>query len=201
MRHVTLAWDQTDGALGAADEFVAEGYELEETVALTATPDELRHHSRANREVRIRTLDPESGADASAWEQAITLSAATSAELDPRAAAAFIERRLADLRELFRDGRGAWYVAQLGRHVVAACGVVVTAGRGRYQQVDTLPRHHRRGIASRLVVTAGHHAAEHYGADRLVICADPGYHALGLYESLGFTAAERTAGVCRRPSS
>ncbi|HET9102765.1 MAG TPA: GNAT family N-acetyltransferase [Solirubrobacteraceae bacterium] len=201
VRHVTLAWDRTDGALGAANEFVVAGYALEETVALTAAPAALSHHPRAHREVHIRTLDPEPGADASAWEQAIALSAANSPELDRRAAAAFTERRLADLRELFRDGRGAWYVAQIGRRVVAACGVVVTAGRGRYQHVDTEAGERRRGIASRLVVAAGQHAAERYGAERLVICADPGYHALGLYESLGFAVAERTAGVCRRPSA
>ena len=197
--HVTLAWDRTDGALGAAEEFIHSGYELEETVALTARPDELRSHHRANRQVRIRTLDPEPGSDVSAWEQAIGLSAANSAQTDRRAALAFTERRLADLRELFRDGRGAWYVARLGRRVVGGCGIVVTAGRGRYQHVDTDPAYHRRGIASRLVVAAGHHAAERYGAQTLVICADANYHALGLYRSLGFVAAERTAGVCRRP--
>jgi hypothetical protein len=32
-----------------------------------------------------------------------------------------------------------------------------------------------------------------------VIVADPDYHALGLYESLGFERAERVAGCCRWP--
>ena len=31
-----------------------------------------------------------------------------------------------------------------------------------------------------------------------MICADPDYHALGLYESLGFVAVERVAGVLLR---
>jgi hypothetical protein len=32
-----------------------------------------------------------------------------------------------------------------------------------------------------------------------VIVADPGYHALGLYESLGFERAEHVVGGCRWP--
>jgi ribosomal protein S18 acetylase RimI-like enzyme len=37
-------------------------------------------------------------------------------------------------------------------------------------------------------------------AGRLVIVADAGYHALGLYESLGFERRERVHTVCRPPS-
>jgi ribosomal protein S18 acetylase RimI-like enzyme len=48
-------------------------------------------------------------------------------------------------------------------------------------------------------VEAAQRSAEHYGARELVIAADPDYHALGLYESLGFEPRERVAGVCRRP--
>jgi ribosomal protein S18 acetylase RimI-like enzyme len=100
---------------------------------------------------------------------------------------------------LFRSGRGAWYIALDGGEVVGSCGVVVTGGRGRFQAVDTAPTHRRRGICSRLVVEATHRAADHYRVDRLVIAADPAYHALGLYESLGFERRELVSGVCRLP--
>jgi ribosomal protein S18 acetylase RimI-like enzyme len=204
VQHVTLAWDRTDGALGAAAEFTDAGYTLEETVALVCVPDDLREHPRANRSVRIRVLDPSPGADLAVWDQVADVQASDRpGDEAPRSARAFVEQRLADLRELFRDGRGAWYAAIAGNRVVAGCGIVVTGGRARYQSVDTLAGFRRRGVCSRLVVAAGHHAAEHYGAHRLVICADPSYHALGLYESLGFGRAEHTAGVClprsRRP--
>jgi ribosomal protein S18 acetylase RimI-like enzyme len=200
VRHVTLAWDRTTGELGAAREFTAAGYTLEETVALVCDPGDLRPHPRADRSVRIRVLDPSPGADLAVWDQVTDLQAADRPTgEEPRSARAFVEQRLADLRELFRDGRGAWYAAVAGDRVVAGCGIVVSGGRGRYQSVDTLAGFRRRGICSRLVVAAGHHAAEHYRADRLVICADPSYHALGLYESLGFGRAEHTAGVCLPP--
>ena len=80
--------------------------------------------------------------------------------------------------------------------VAASCGVVVTAGRGRFQVVDTALAYRRRGIASRLVVEAARRASEDYGAAQFVIVAEAGYHALGLYESLGFVRREQVVGVC-----
>jgi ribosomal protein S18 acetylase RimI-like enzyme len=201
--HRTFAWDTRDGSLGAArEEFLTRGYELEEIVGLVGTPDRVRPHSRANREVSIVALDPSEGADLDLWDQVLTLQAASR---DPHLAEApylaFARARQNDLRRLFVARRGAWYVALApgGREVVASCGLVVTSGRGRYQTVDTAEAHRRRGISSRLVVEAAHHAAKHFRAEQLVIAADPDYHALGLYESLGFERAERVAGVCRPP--
>jgi ribosomal protein S18 acetylase RimI-like enzyme len=77
----------------------------------------------------------------------------------------------------------------------------VTGGRGRFQVVDTALAYRRRGICSRLVVEAARRSTDRHGAERFVIAADPDYHALGLYESLGFRRKERVAGVCRWPRS
>ena len=201
VEHVTFAWDRVDGALGAARaEFVARGYNVEESVGLVATPDSLRAHPRANREVLVHALDPDGDGDL--WDQVVELQVASrDRDFDEQAHRDFCRRRLSDRRALFRAGRGAWYVATEpdDREVLGSCGVVVTGGRGRFQVVDTAAAHRRKGICSRLVVEAADRAARRHGADRFVIAADPGYHALGLYESLGFRPAERVAGVCRHP--
>ncbi len=200
IRHQTFCWDRIDGALGQARaEFESAGYVLERTVGLIAPPAQVRPHPRANREVAIRALQP--GGDGELWDQVVEIQvAARDPERTPEAAhREYTRRRLADLRALFAAGRGAWYVALLGDAVVGSCGVVVTAGRGRFQAVDTVAGHRGRGICSRLVVEAAHHAASAHGAQRLVIAADAGYHALGIYESLGFRAVERVAAVCRPP--
>jgi ribosomal protein S18 acetylase RimI-like enzyme len=199
VRHRAFAWDRIDGALGSArEEFVAEGYELEQTVGLVAEQAEVHAHPRESRDVRIRALDPAPGADAALWEQVIELQMASRDErFTEDVHRAFLSARAHDLRVLFLHGRGAWYVALDGARgeVVGSCGVVLTGTRGRFQTVDTAQAHSRRGICSRLVVEAAHMS----GAERLVICADPEYHALGLYESLGFRRAERVAGVCLQP--
>lgn len=202
VRHRTFAWDRTDGQEGAAaDELAARGYELQRLVGLVAAPAEIRHHPRANAAVEIRALDPAPGADAALWEGVIELQVANNDDRrvpDPEYER-FARARQHELRALFAAGRGAWYVARDPGDgtIVACCGVVATGGRGRFQQVDTAAAHRRRGIASRLVVDAAHHAAARHDLTTLVIVADADYHALGLYESLGFRARERVCGACR----
>jgi ribosomal protein S18 acetylase RimI-like enzyme len=205
VRHVTLAWDRADGALGAADEeFLPRGYELETLVGLVARTHEIVAHRRQNTEVAVLALGHAPGADAELWGQVVELQVASRGGRIPEDVhRAFSIRRGEELRELFAAGRGAWYVAldDSGAEVLGSLGVVVTNGRGRYQAVDTAESHRRKGICSRLVVEAARASARDYGARMLVICADPEYHALGLYESLGFRRAERAAAVCRHPPS
>jgi ribosomal protein S18 acetylase RimI-like enzyme len=204
VRHATFGWDAPDGELGRArEDFVARGYRLDQTVGLIAEAERLRPHRRESREVAVRALDPASGVDEDLWEQVVELQVAGRDEhLGEETYRDYSSRRQADLRALFSSGRGAWYVAldPSAGELAASCGVVVTGERGRYQHVETRATQRRRGICSRLVVEAAQHSAQHYGARRFVIAADPDYHALGLYESLGFERCERTAGVCREPA-
>ena len=204
VRHVTLAWDTLDGELGhAGEDFLARGYRLEQAVGLVARRENVRPHPRENREVAVRALDPTAGVDEDLWEQVVELQVAGRDEhLSEATYRDYSCRRQAELRALFALGRGAWYVAldSGGREVAASCGLVVTGERGRYQHVETRAPRRRRGICSRLVVEAARHSARHHGATRFVIAADPDYHALGLYESLGFERCEQTAGVCREPA-
>ncbi len=205
VRHRTFAWDRVDGSLGCAlEEFVARGYELEQSIGLVATPAQLLAHPRANREVAIRALGERrpGRADAELWRQVVELQVAgrDTESFDETAYRAFVGKRLHDLRALLRAGRGAWYVALLDDTVAASCGVVVSGDRARFQTVDTAAAFRRRGICSRLVVEAAHRTADRYGASRLVIVADPAYHALALYESLGFHPEECVAGVFKQPS-
>lgn len=203
--HRTLAWDRPDGELGAADEeLVARGYRLDHTVALVAAPAAIRAHPRESADVEVRPLDPLAGADEDLWEQVITVqTAARDASLETEVAyRAFSRRRQDDLRALFRLGRGAWWVALDGGDVVGSLGIVVSGPRARYQAVDTLASHRGRGICSRLVVEAAERTrAANPSLRSFVICADPGYHALGIYESVGFAPGERVCGALRPPGA
>jgi ribosomal protein S18 acetylase RimI-like enzyme len=200
LRHRTFAWDRTDGVSGAAhEEFVGRGYDLTASIGLSADPHQLSPHPRENRDVVVQALDSTIGADEALWDAVVDLQVAGRDDgHEEKAYRSFTRARLEDQRALFRAGRGAWYVAiePSTGDVVGSCGVVVTAGRGRFQAVDTALAHRRRGISSRLVVEAACRASEDYGAKRLVIVADAGYHALGLYESLGFERTEHVFGVC-----
>jgi ribosomal protein S18 acetylase RimI-like enzyme len=204
VRHRTFAWDEVSGSLGSArEEFIARGYDLEKSVGLIAAPDELAEHARQNDEVTIRPLDPDG--DDQLWDRVTDLwvdSRDMERFHDPVPYRRFSRARLRDLRALFGAGRGAWYVALFpGGELAGSCGIVVTGGRARYQTVDTAEPYRRRGVCSRLVVAAARHAAERHLIDQYVIVADPDYHAMGLYESLGFKQLEHTAGVCLHPPS
>ncbi|WP_249020900.1 GNAT family N-acetyltransferase [Conexibacter sp. S30A1] len=204
VRHCTVAWDRTDGELGASmGELVARGFELERTAGLIATPTSLREHPRANREAQVRALDPD--ADEELWAAVIGVQMATAEEFELGAAddrdyhLAFRRGRQRALRELFRAGRGGWYVALIDGQVAGSLGIVVTQGRARYQTVDTVAAFRRLGVASRLVHAAAQSELARQRIDHLVIAADPDYHALGLYESLGFTRVEEVVGALRKP--
>jgi ribosomal protein S18 acetylase RimI-like enzyme len=206
VKHRTFAWDRTDDARGVAqEEFAARGYDVELSVGMIALPDQIHPHPRANADVVVKALDPESGGpDERHWQQVLELQAGgrdpDSSETE-EAYGVFSRARQAELRTGFRAGAGAWCVAVDGDQVVGSMGIVVTGGRARYQAVDTARGHRRRGICSRLLVDAARHAVATYGADRLVIVADPDYHAASIYESVGFRPVERVCGVCRPPPS
>ncbi|MFZ1996453.1 MAG: GNAT family N-acetyltransferase, partial [Solirubrobacteraceae bacterium] len=194
--HRTFGWDRTDDARGAVEsEFRARGYDVDLSVGMIASPEEIHPHPRANREVEVKALDPrDDGRDELHWEQVLELQAAgrdpDSSETED-AFRVFSRARQAELRAMFRAGAGAWYVAIDGESLAGSLGIVVTGGRARYQAVDTAIAHRRRGICSRLLVDAARHAVATYRATRLVIVADPGYHAAGIYESVGFRPVER----------
>jgi ribosomal protein S18 acetylase RimI-like enzyme len=210
--HRSFAWDRGDDETGQAiGEFVRRGFALDRGIGLVAAPAAVTPHPRANREVTVRALQAAPGADDELWEAALAVQIANNdADDDPIPGyGAFARRRQHDLRGLLAQGRGAWYVAldptgggpdPAVPQVVASCGVVVTGSRARFQQVDTAPQRRRRGICRRLVAEAAAHAAAHHELEALVIVADAGYHALGIYESLGFTVRDRTCQLNRPPT-
>lgn len=203
VEHRTFAWDRAHGEAGAArEEFCARGYDLDESIGLVADAAQVQPHPRENQDVVVRPLDPAAGADEELWDAVLELQVAGRQEgHDEESFRVFARARLNDRRSLFRAGRGAWYVAidPASGEIAASCGIVVTEGRGRFQVVDTAVAFRRRGICSRLVVEAARLATQTHGAERFVIVADLGYHALGLYESLGFERREHVIGVCRWP--
>jgi GNAT superfamily N-acetyltransferase len=200
-QHAAFSWDVI-GADGAAlEEFGSAGYRMDRAVALVAEPHELVDHPRANRDVMVRALDPHG--DEQLWAEVHDLQFAgrepghVESNYDE-----FLSARMRDRRVRFEAGDGAWFVAQMPDGTVAAsCGVVVTDGRARYQAVDTLEAYRRQGIASRLVTEAGRVAVARFGARQLVIGADAEYHAMPLYESLGFVIRERCLAVVWWPGA
>lgn len=103
----------------------------------------------------------------------------------------YLRRKVTDERSLTEAGHGARFGAFADGVRVADLGIV-SDGRGlaRYQVVQTHPGQRRQGLCRALLAMAAQHAGAELGAHTLVIMADPGYHAIDLYRSVGFTDAE-----------
>ena len=98
---------------------------------------------------------------------------------------------MADQRGLAEAGRGSWFGAFQHDRLAAQLGLFSDGGPiVRYQNVETHPSARRRGLAGTLVYRAGRYGLDTLGARALVMVADPGYSAIRIYRSVGFTDRE-----------
>lgn len=200
--HMAFSWyagpEPAGGSVGASERgvgeaapFLAAGFDLEASTVLSARalhpPQSTPQSSPQLSGVELRPLRTPTE-----WAQAVELQVhlrePTYGEADFRR---FRERKMASYRRMTTAGMGRWYGAFLGDALVADLGVFVQGGVGRFQHVETHPDFRRRGIAGALLRVAADAALDEFGAEELVIVADPLYHAIRLYRALGFEPRER----------
>lgn len=193
--HVALGIDVTSGAAAGLDAFAAAGLDVQHDTVLTAAA--LREPPHPNHAAVLREL---AGDDD--WRQSAQLRAVTDAEEGSSAAdPAFIAARDATRRALAGTGHGAWFGAFLDGQLASQLGVFSDRrGVARYQEVATHPDARRQGLAATLLCHAGRYATGHLAATTLVIVADPGEPAIGLYRAVGFADHETEVSVSRAPS-
>jgi ribosomal protein S18 acetylase RimI-like enzyme len=183
-RHRAYAVDSPAGMAGDPDEIAALGVTADVSSVLTG-PAPLPAPAGAPVEIRPVRSDDD-------WEQ--LLAVRLSCEEDPpdRGHADFLRAKTAEARRLAEAGVGAWFGAVVGGAIVATLGVFSDGtGLARYQNVETNPRYRRRGLARALLHHAAGYAAGELAAHTVVIVADPDYHAIDLYRSVGFHDTER----------
>lgn len=191
IQHVCLRWDRPDGARGAADDLVAHGFELEETVVLvTSTPRPVPSVDG----VVLRRIESERD-----WAAVTALQIAVMSEMAGRDASAFVTGQVARHRAFVSASRGAWFGAFAGDELAADMGVFVDDGLARFQAVETAAGFRRRGICRSLLHHASQVALDELGARELVIVGLPD-HTAHAYASVGFEERERLVAAVRRPS-
>lgn len=193
--HVALGIDVTSGSVAGLDDFAAAGLEVCRDTVLTAGG--LREPLHPNHAAVLREL---AGDDD--WRQSAQLRAVCDAEeggfpADP----AFVAARDTARRRLAGTGHGAWFGAFLDGQLASQLGVFSDRrGVARYQEVATHPGARRQGLAATLLCHAARYATGHLAATTLVIVADPGEPAIGLYREVGFADRETEVSVSRAPS-
>ena len=130
------------------------------------------------------------------WAQRIALNQACYEEGRPPGE--FVLRRADAERRRCEAGYGAWWGAFESGVLLAGCGIFAAGpGLARYQDVETPPRC-AAPRAGRGPPACGRSArAGSLDARTLVIVADPDYHAIRLYEALGFVRTESQVGADR----
>lgn len=183
--------------LALPPDFAAAGFSLSEATVLTLTRDQWREpRGSMPAGVAFHVLSLPADGAAIVDKQVVVNDA--HAALDGYRL--FAQRQMQRYAAMQRAGLGHWFglVAQGdGSPVLAAsCGLFRDPSRGdglgRFQFVSTHPAWRRRGLCTALVHAACRHGFEAMGLRTLVMMADPGDVAIGIYESAGFRRGAST---------
>lgn len=111
--------------------------------------------------------------------------------MEPTSFRAYAAAQAQTPREMVDAGHGGWFGAFDGDRLVCQMGLFAAGtGLARFQSVETDPGHRRHGLAGSLVWHVSRFGFEVLAARTLVMVADPGGSALGLYRSLGFAVTQ-----------
>ncbi len=201
IKHITFGWDAPDGAQGTMDEFIQNGFDAELSMVLTLGHGELVPPKYPRSDIVVRVLESDSD-----WRRA-TENQITSRDqklFSLESYTPFKQKQMAKYRAMTDAGHGHWYGAFLGTEMVADCGVFVFGTTARFQAVGTLPQHRGGGICGNLIYQATQHTLanktiENKTVEKIVMVADPNYHAARIYTSVGFKPTEKQIGVYRWP--
>jgi GNAT superfamily N-acetyltransferase len=181
---VSLRWDDDSPA---GPELAAAGFEVETFDMMTASDVLAPPHI-----LPMRALSPPVVATTADVAWAV-------ADRHDEMYRKFLKNRARWQQGLVEDDRARFFGCFDGTQLVASCGVFVVGDIARYQDVQTLPTHRRRGIAGALLATAARDAAAR-GSKRFAILAQPGSDAQRVYQRVGFAVAERSPRASRYPT-
>ncbi|MGL4610947.1 MAG: GNAT family N-acetyltransferase [Trueperaceae bacterium] len=188
--HFTFAIDGVDGNVGDISEFLEAGFELEKTVVMTASS--VHPPPKLNTACELRHFQTEDWTDWIQFKRECNLGdPPEEQEPDDEGFRNWLERKASESQRMVDAGLGQWFGAYVNGQLASSLGLFVWDGLGRFQIVDTHPDFRRRGLAGTLVYHAANKGFETMGAKTLVMCADPDYVAVNIYESVGFKVVEQ----------
>jgi GNAT superfamily N-acetyltransferase len=120
-----------------------------------------------------------------------------SGEHEPVSFESFIRNSIENYRRLADQGLVAWVGAFSDDELVADLGIVVCGTIGRYQSVQTVEKHRKRGLASHLLGKAAEWSSNQ-GCDSWVIVTETTNDAGRVYRRAGFSPDRETVTASRR---
>lgn len=191
--HRAFGVDGAAGDLGGFAGAESAGYGVDVSAVMTAVA--VHEPPHPHRGALCRALDLTDPADR---EAAIDVQMSTAGDREPVAHREYLARTMEAMCGLQLAGHGAWFGAFLDGRMASGMGLFSDgSGVARFQSVSTRPEAQGRGLAGTLVHHVSRYGLTTLGARVLVMVADPGYHAISVYRSVGFAATERQVQIER----
>lgn len=204
--HITLAWDpvmsETGREFGDVSGFVNRGYLLEskEVLALDARViakananglGSTHEPKNFNKALRVRPLESDDE-----WERMIQVQVGSShGHLSRSSWESFYRDQSHRYKAMAKAGLGHWFGGFFEDELVAGLGIFCRERLARFQTVCTDPKFQRRGFCATIVFESMRQILRSHSIDTFVMCADPDYHAIRIYESVGFVRQAQEHGV------
>ena len=193
--HFVFIWDGIDGNVGGIEPFLQAGFRVEKTAVMTA--QQVHAPPKINSTCTIRTFTADD------WPAWIKLQHAMNSAETPQnqeddtdgGFTKFLWGKANEYQGMIEAGLGQWFGAYVDGELASSQGLFIWNKLGRFQAVDTHPNHRRQGLAGTLVYHVAQKGLHDMGAETLVMCADPDYVAIKIYESIGFVTSEMTIGI------
>jgi len=132
VKHTTFGWDSPEGAEGDLQPFIDAGFDVERAVVLTAGENDIVLPAKTTHfaEVRPLTVDFE-------WRSAISNQVACRRDaFKEKMYLPFKKTQMAKYRRMVDAGLGQWFGAFVDGTLVAECGLFVSNGVARYQELS-----------------------------------------------------------------
>lgn len=191
VKHLTFGWDED--VEGEVHPFVSDGFKKDFSNVLVATQTQLKSNAKIPVEFRIVKTDEE-------WEAVIQLQILTREERYPLEE--YTKFKRADMtrhRNMSEKGLGNWFGAYSDGKLIGDLGLFVEGKVGRFAKVETHPDFRGKGVCKNLVHFASQFGLSELGAEKLVMVADPDYHAQKIYQSVGYEIVQTMRGLCKAP--
>jgi len=194
VRHYTFQWLPSAAPDTAAlAEFTEAGFKVDETSVLatkTVQTDKPVPKNVAFRQIRT---DAE-------WQAVIDAQTRNGFAQIPRDEyRRYKEAAFANYRAMSEQGLGGWWGAFKDDELVANLGLFFGKGLGRFQSVETAPKHRRQGICRAMVVHVSNYGLAAHPGITLVMHADTHDVARDIYCSVGFKEIESLHATYRAP--
>jgi len=191
--HRGFSWPEDAAGPAGLDAYVVHGYTASLCSVLVAERAGLRA-AAIHPAVQVRLFEFDRD-----WDDWASISLAEMPNPASEVSRRCVHYQRAAYRRLIDKQLGNWWGAFIDGELVGSLGLFFFGRIGRFQSIVTRADQRNKGVCRTLLTEVAQRAAGM--RDRLVIVADESYHALRIYEALGFTREARIGSLCHMPAS